>query len=91
MKITDAFVENLNAPYESFGLFNSMDYVKHTSKGTYQVMPTGRLINVKIDKYVEDKEYYKLLKKLERHYRGNANVNKVYRCQAGTLMIDCRN
>ena len=54
-------------------------------------MPTGRLINVRIEKSVNDSEYEKLKNVLKEHYRNNINVNDVYICGGGTIMIDCRN
>ncbi len=38
-----------------------------------------------------ESEYEKLRKDLEQHYKNESKVNKVYICQAATIMIDCRN
>lgn len=90
-EITDRFVESLQTDYQSYGLLGGSEYKTFTEDGQYQIMPTGRLINVKIMKVATDEEYEKLKKDLQSHYKNNHNVNDVYRCQAGTLMIDCRN
>jgi len=90
-EITDAFVSSLQTEYESYGALGGFDHIKTTQDGQYQVTPVGRLINVKIEKVATNEEYEDLRKDLESHYKGNSHVNKVYKCQAGTLMIDCRN
>ena len=90
-KATDSFVESLSTTYESYGLLGGSKYSTTTSDGLYTVCPIGRLINVKIDKYATNKEYNELKEDLENHYKGNSRVNSVYICQAGTIMIDCRN
>lgn len=86
----DYFIEQLNSRYESYGFLGSQDDTRYTDDGTYKVMPIGRLINVRIEHVATDKEYEKLLNDLETHYKNDSRVNKVYRCAAGTLMIDCR-
>lgn len=88
-KTTDYFVNSLYTEYESYGLEGQM-YSKTTKNDLYTVFPIGRLINVKIEKPVSSKTYEKLRKSLERHYKNNSRVNKVYICNAGTIMIDCR-
>jgi hypothetical protein len=88
---TDFFVESLSTTYESYGILNATDYSKTTSDGLYTITPIGRLINVKINKAVNDEEYVNLKKSLLRHYKGNLKVNDVYINNAGTIMIDCRN
>ena len=88
-KITDKVVESLYTEYESYGLFGGKE--EYTSDREYKVMPIGRLVNVRIEHEATDKEYEDLLEDLQSHYKGNSHVNQVYRCQAGTLMIDCRN
>ena len=90
-KETDAFVESLATTYESYGLLGGAKYSKTTSNGLYRVTPIGRLINVKIEKVVSDAEYEKLRKALERRYKNDKRVNRVYINEAGTVMIDCRN
>jgi hypothetical protein len=90
-KETDSFVESLQTEYKSYGIFGVSEYSKTTSDGLYTISPIGRLINVKIQKVVSSKEYEDLKKDLEDHYQGNPKVNSVYICQAGTIMIDCRN
>ena len=89
--ITDEFVESLQTTYESYGLLGGTDKTKYTKDGEYKVFPLGRLINVRIERAASDEEYENLQKILQKHYAKDTRVNDVYRCQAGTLMIDCRN
>ncbi|WP_125719974.1 ABC transporter [Flavobacterium ustbae] len=89
-KETDSFVQSLETEYESYG-FSPDKYSKTTSDGLYTISPIGRLINVKIQKIVNTEEYEDLKNDLEDHYKGDTRVNSVYICQAGTIMIDCRN
>ena len=88
---TDSFVESLHITYESYGILAGSEHAKTTSDGLYTITPVGRLINVKIQKVVENGEYEELKQDLKEHYEGNIKVNDVYICQAGTIMIDCRN
>lgn len=88
-KITDKVVESLYTEYDSYGLYGGAE--EYTSDHEYRVMPIGRLVNVRIEREATDEEYEDLLEDLQCHYKGNSYVNDVYRCQAGTLMIDCRN
>ncbi len=88
---TDFFVESLNTTYESYGILGVSEYSKTTSDGLYTITPMGRLINIKIQKVVENSEYEELKQELKDHYKNNIKVNDVYICQAGTIMIDCRN
>ena len=90
-KETDFFVESLNTTYESYGMLGGSEHTKTTSDGLYTITPIGRLINVKIQKVAERGEYENLKEELKEHYDGNTKVNDVYICQAGTIMIDCRN
>lgn len=85
---TDSFIQSLSTTYESYGFFESGET---TSDGLYTIKPIGRLINVKIEAVVEKEEYEDLRKDLEDHYKNNYKVREVYICQAGTVMIDCRN
>jgi hypothetical protein len=89
--ITDEFVENLQTTYQSYGMLGGVEYTKYTKDKEYKVFPMGRLINVRIERYADDSEYESLRKALESHYSGDSRVNQVYRNQAGTIMIDCRN
>jgi hypothetical protein len=89
--ITDEFVEKLQTTYQSYGVFGGIDDTKYTKDKEYKVFPMGRLINVRIEHYADDDEYESLRKALESHYSGDRRVNQVYRNQAGTIMIDCRN
>jgi hypothetical protein len=88
---TDAFVQSLKTTYESYGLLGGSSHSQTTSDGLYKITPLGRLINVKIQKVVSEEEYEELRKNLEDHYKNDLRVNRVYVCQAGTVMIDCRN
>jgi hypothetical protein len=90
-KETDSFVESLQTTYESYGMLGGTEHIKTTSDGLYTITPIGRLINIKIQKVVENGEYEELIQNLKDHYEGNSKVNEVYICQAGTIMIDCRN
>lgn len=88
-ELTDKYVRKLDIEYEHYGAFGGpTDYTKD---GEYKVQPFGRLINVRIEGVASDEEYEDLIKDLEKHYKGDMRVNNVYRCQAGTIMIDCRN
>ncbi|MDY0986222.1 hypothetical protein SOM12_02275 [Flavobacterium sp. CFBP9031] len=89
-KETDSFVQSLQTEYESYG-FSPEKYSKTTSDGLYTISPIGRLVNVKIQKIVTSEEYEELKKDLENHYQDDSRVNSIYICQAGTIMIDCRN
>ena len=88
--ITDDFVESLQTTYSSYGLIGGLDEIKHTPDGSYQILPVGRLINVRIERPASGEDYETLRKALEKHYAKDNRVVSVYRCQAGTLMIDCR-
>ncbi len=87
---TDSFVTSLATTYEHYGLFDD-SHATITTDGVYKINPLGRLINVRIEKEVSDKEYEELRADLERHYKDDKRVNKVYICGGGTVMIDCRN
>ncbi len=87
---TDYFVEQLSTTYQSYGL-QGMSHKRFTSDGKYSVTPMGRLIIVKIEEYASGDEYDALRRILEKHYKGNYRVNKVYINQGGTVVIDCRN
>ncbi len=90
-EITDEYVESLNSTYESYGVFGGLKHEKLTKDKEYKVFPIGRLINVRIEHEASDDDYESLRRSLESHYSGDSRVNQVYRCQGGTLMIDCRN
>ena len=90
-QITDVFVESLQTTYESYGILGDQEHTKYTKDGMYKVMPTGRLINVRIEKVVTGNEYETLRTDLKNHYKNNTHVNDVYICGGGTVMIDCRN
>ena len=89
--ITDEFVESLYTTYESYGMFGGDEFTTLTEDGRYQVMPVGRLINVKIMEVVEDEVYEDLRDDLQSHYSSDDRVKDVYISQGGTIMIDCRN
>lgn len=90
-ELTDSFVESLQTTYDSYGILGGTDHKKTTTDGQYQVMPVGRLINVKILNVVTDDVYKDLEEDLESHYKNDKRVNDVYINGAGTIMIDCRN
>nr|WP_315134267.1 hypothetical protein [uncultured Flavobacterium sp.] len=90
-KETDSFVESLQTTYESYGILGGSEHAKTTSDGLYTITPVGRLINVKIQKVAENGEYEELEQDLKNYYEDNTKVKDVYICQAGTIMIDCRN
>jgi hypothetical protein len=90
-EITDSVVESLQTTYESYGMLGGKKHIKTTSDGKYQVMPVGRLINVKILEAVTDDIYLDLVEDLKSHYKDDTRVNDVYRNNGGTIMIDCRN
>ena len=87
---TDYFVDQLSTTYQSYGL-QGLSEKQTTKDSKYSVTPMGRLIIVKIEDYVPDKEYESLRKDLERHYKRDNRVNRVYINQGGTVVIDCRN
>lgn len=89
--ITDSLIESLQTTYDSYGIVGGKDYKKVTSDGQYQVMPVGRLINVKILKAVSEEVYKDLQEDLKNHYKDDKRVNDVYISNGGTVMIDCRN
>ena len=87
-QITDRLVEGLYTEYRSYDLQGGKS--EYTPDKEYKVMPIGRLINVRIEKVASDEEYESLIDDFKSHYKGNSHVHRVYRCQAGTIMIDCR-
>lgn len=89
--ITDSFIESLHTTYDSYGVLGGKEHIKTSIDGQYQVMPVGRLINVKILKVVNDDVYKDLEEDLKSHYKNDKRVNDVYRNNGGTIMIDCRN
>lgn len=90
-QITDGFVESLQTTYESYGILGGREHTKYSKDGSYKVMPTGRLINVRIERVAIGDEYETLKNDLKEHYKNNTQVNDVYICNGGTIMIDCRN
>lgn len=90
-KQTDSFVQSLQTKHTSYGIFSAEKYSKITSDGLYSITPIGRLINVKIQKVVSNDDYEDLREDFENHYHGDSRVKSVFICQAGTIMIDCRN
>ena len=89
-KTTDGFVQSLETVYESYGL-SGINLSTTTSDGIYTVTPMFRLIVVRIERTASLQEYEKLKKKLERRYKNNSTVDRVYICNGGTVVIDCRN
>ena len=47
-------------------------------------------VNNKRNALFIDKDYEELRTDLEKHFKEDKRVNKVYICGAGTIMIDCR-
>ncbi len=90
-KVSDSFVDSLQSNYESYGFMGVKEHLTITEDSLYQIAPIGRLINVKILTPASQEEYNQLRDDLARHYEGDPRVNDVYICQAGTVMIDCRN
>lgn len=88
---TDYYVESLYTTMKSYGLLGGTNYTKYAENGKYKIMPIGRLVNVRIETYASANEYEDLRQLLKRHYKGDSRVNDVYICEAGTVMIDCRN
>ncbi len=87
---TDYFIEKLTTTYSSYGLHGLSD--KRFSKdGKYGIAPMGRLIIVRFEESANSDEYESLRKDLEKHYKKDRRVNKVYINQVGTVVIDCRN
>ena len=91
LSLADEFVSSLETDYQSYGLLGGVDKIRYTKDGLYQVFPMGRLINVKIDSMASDDDYEQLRQALASHYSEDGRVKQVYRCHAGTIMIDCRN
>lgn len=89
-ELTDYFVTSLYTRYESYGILGGMDDIRYTSDREYKVMPTGRLINVRIEDYAAQSDYLKLRDKIAKHYKNDPRVHDVYICGGGTIMIDCR-
>lgn len=87
---TDYFVDQLSTTYQSYGL-QGLSEKRTTKDGKYSATPMGRLIIVKIEEYVSDDKYESLRNDLERHYKNDHRVNRVYINQGGTVVIDCRN
>ena len=87
---TDYFVEQLSTKYQSYGL-QGLSEKRTTKDGKYSATPLGRLIIVKIEEYVSNDKYESLRKDLERHYKNDYRVNRVYINQGGTVVLDCRN
>lgn len=90
-EVTDSFVESLQTTYEGYGILDAEDQMKLTADGYYQVLPVGRLINVKILKDVSHDTYIRLEEDLKSHYKNDGRVNDVFISGSGTIMIDCRN
>lgn len=87
---TDKFVNSLETTYDSYGILNVEKYAVYTKDSTFRIMPIGRLVNVRIEKEVDEKEYEDLKNNLKNHYEKDSRVNDVYICEGGTIMIDCR-
>lgn len=84
----DPMIEFLDkSRYNSYALFEDITY---TSKREYAILPSGRLIVVKIMNAKSKAEYDILLKELEIRYSNKKCVNDIYHNNSETLTIDCR-
>jgi hypothetical protein len=90
-KQVDYFVEQLDTYYSRYDAYGKHSTSVVCGNTIYNVSPMGRLIVVKINKYVPSSEYEKLSKSLERRYKNDNRVNDVYINRAGTVVVDCRN
>ena len=81
---TDYYVNKLG--YSGSGGVDSSD----TSDGNYTVSIMGRIIVVK-KKYSSSTTYSELESVLYNRYKSNSKVKDVYKNNAGTITIDCRN
>ena|SRR5690554_264157 len=90
-EITDKFVEELSTSIESYGVLNAKKETVKTKDNRFQVMPTGRILIIKILDYAEDGEYEDLKEDLASHYSGDDRVRDVYINRGGTVVVDCRN
>lgn len=87
---TDYFVNELSTTYSSYGLQGLSDK-KYTEDRKYSAVPIGRLVIVRIEDSSATKEDYEALRTyMEKHYKNNSSVNKVYINQGGTVVVDCR-
>lgn len=86
----DYFVEQLSTTYQSYGL-QGLSEKRFSRNHKYGITPMGRLIIVRFEDYATSDEYESLRKDLERHYKNDKRVNRVYINQGGTCVIDCRN
>jgi len=89
-KITDSFVNSISIN-GSYGILEVSENTTQTKDGTFQVMPTGRLIIVKYLSADNNDKYEDLKSDLTSHYSNDKRVNDVYINQGGTVVIDCRN
>lgn len=87
---TDYFVEQMYTTYQSYGL-HGLSSKRFTKDHKYGIAPMGRLIIVRFEEYATSEEYESLRKDLEKHYKNDKRVNRVYINQGGTCVIDCRN
>lgn len=90
-KETDKLVLSLDTTYDRYGLLDIADNSVTSSDGLYSITPIGRLINVKIKKGADKEQYEDLKEDLGSYYKNDKRVNKVYICEGGTVVIDCRN
>ena len=81
----DYYVEQLSTSVQSYGLRGDT-----TETEIYSISALGRLVVVKINEPASDEEYAKLEKFLERKYKSNPAVSRVYINQGGTVVVDCR-
>ena len=81
----DYYVEQLSTLVQSYGLRGDT-----TETEIYSISALGRLVVVKINEPASEEEYAKLEKFLERKYKSNPAVSRVYINQGGTVVVDCR-
>lgn len=48
----DYFVNSLYTDYESYGILGGVDHTEYTKNRYYKITPVGRLINVRIEKWI---------------------------------------
>lgn len=87
--VTDPLVKGLETTYESYGLIGVAKFQQESEH--YVAIPFGRMIGVNYTDKVKKINYDKLLKVLQRHYKGRKVVNNIFINEAGSITIDCRN
>lgn len=91
ISIIDKFIDTLEIIPGGYDILNKKKYIKYTKDSSYNVMPIGRLINIEINSYLTNDQYEILKNNLIEYYKCNININNIYICNYGTIIIDCRN